>query len=421
MGTINKEILFWVAIIILLLLTPLFSNNNGKSEIVIDDIIITNNYRTKKYIIKKYCRFAIGDNLSKRELAKNIRITTENLKNTYYFDDVQIIPKYFDHNKVKIIIIINESSFPFRISGGNIYGGIERFNHHGRAFNDGIEIGLNRFSLYISNQWVKSSSFGYFNQIILEKTDKMSIGFRDFNNKASFSTVSLNCQGNYSFTPRNIVFLALNYQNNLKIDKILSPNFYFRKEINIDERLSIIGKLLFDHRNNRWSPEKGIYVKYQIELGNTMRENNLYYRTILDVRTYNKLGDNVLFMRGFYGYCKGHIPFLRLFHIDDIRKIRIPGMDIYDGYKTMYVNTELRHNLFTFNSIIFKPWIEISAFSDFAVISEKIKPLNLDNMKIGFGPIIRLHIPPPVFVDIDFELGLSKAGKRFYFGVRKNL
>ena len=215
--------------------------------------------------------------------------------------------------------------------------------------------------------------------------------------------------------------MILNYQHNFKTDKNLSHNFYFRKEINLSEHLSIIGKLLFDHRNNRWTPENGIYAKYEIELGNTMRENNLYCRMTLDLRTYNKIGNNVLFMRGFYGYCKGHIPFLRLFHLDDIRKIRIPEMNLYDGYGTLFLNTELRHKLLTFNSMVFNPWIEISAFSDFAVISEKSKTLDLDNIKIGCGPIIRLHIPPPVFLDIDFELGISKSGKRFYFGVRKNL
>ena len=65
--------------------------------------------------------------------------------------------------------------------------------------------------------------------------------------------------------------------------------------------------------------------------------------------------------------------------------------------------------------------MELSVFSDLAVISTKRKRLNAEEINMGYGPILRFHIPPPVFIDISIEYGMNKFGNRIYFGVEKNL
>ena len=60
---------------------------NINAQVIIKNIIVVGNTKTDVTIIKKNCAFYEGEELTRDQIADNIKTTKQNLDNTFYFEN----------------------------------------------------------------------------------------------------------------------------------------------------------------------------------------------------------------------------------------------------------------------------------------------------------------------------------------------
>ena len=208
---------------------------------------------------------------------------------------------------------------------------------------------------------------------------------------------------------------------------------FSNKKVNDKYNLLAVGpSLIYDTRNNQYSPTKGIYSIFSYERGELINDPRKYDQFEADLRAYHPtfFGDkNVMAYRVAWGSTGSGTPEALRFSIGGAESIRGYDYSAFDGYDKFHATIENRTKI--------NDTLQLVAFFDIGnawqkeskdpITGKKIyKPNRKDahdfkDLKIGYGVGVRLNTPiGPLRFDYGWPMDPEKKGEKkdkgkFYF------
>ena len=208
---------------------------------------------------------------------------------------------------------------------------------------------------------------------------------------------------------------------------------FSNKKVNDKYNLLAVGpSLIYDTRNNQYSPTKGIYSIFSYERGELINDPRKYDQFEADLRAYHPtfFGDkNVMAYRVAWGSTGSGTPEALRFSIGGAESIRGYDYSAFDGYDKFHATIENRTKI--------NDTLQLVAFFDIGnawqkeskdpITGKKIyKPNRKDahdfkELKKGYGVGVRLNTPiGPLRFDYGWPMDPEKKGEKkdkgkFYF------
>ena len=208
---------------------------------------------------------------------------------------------------------------------------------------------------------------------------------------------------------------------------------FSNKKVNDKYNLFAVGpSLIYDTRNNQYSPTKGIYSIFSYERGELINDPRKYDQFEADLRAYHPtfFGDkNVMAYRVAWGSTGSGTPEALRFSIGGAESIRGYDYSAFDGYDKFHATIENRTKI--------NDTLQLVAFFDIGnawqkeskdpITGKKIyKPNRKDahdfkDLKKGYGVGVRLNTPiGPLRFDYGWPMDPEKKGEKkdkgkFYF------
>ena len=208
---------------------------------------------------------------------------------------------------------------------------------------------------------------------------------------------------------------------------------FSNKKVNDKYNLFAVGpSLIYDTRNNQYSPTKGIYSIFSYERGELINDPRKYDQFEADLRAYHPtfFGDkNVMAYRVAWGSTGSGTPEALRFSIGGAESIRGYDYSAFDGYDKFHATIENRTKI--------NDTLQLVAFFDIGnawqkeskdpITGKKIyKPNRKDahdfkELKKGYGVGVRLNTPiGPLRFDYGWPMDPEKKGEKkdkgkFYF------
>ena len=208
---------------------------------------------------------------------------------------------------------------------------------------------------------------------------------------------------------------------------------FSNKKVNDKYNLLAVGpSLIYDTRNNQYSPTKGIYSIFSYERGELINDPRKYDQFEADLRAYHPtfFGDkNVMAYRVAWGSTGSGTPEALRFSIGGAESIRGYDYSAFDGYDKFHATIENRTKI--------NDTLQLVAFFDIGnawqkeskdpITGKKIyKPNRKDahdfkDLKKGYGVGVRLNTPiGPLRFDYGWPMDPEKKGEKkdkgkFYF------
>ena len=203
------------------------------------------------------------------------------------------------------------------------------------------------------------------------------------------------------------------------------------KEINDKYNLVAISPtLIYDSRDNAFSPTKGIYSTLSYEFGDLIRDSRKYSQFEADLRGYHRTffkDKNVMAYRVVWGSTGSGTPEALRFSIGGAETLRGYDYGKYDGFNKFHATIENRTQINQYIQLVAffdigNAWQNVTTVNGKKVYSPNRKDANgFKDLKKGVGIGVRLNTPiGPLRFDYGWPLdpeekGGKKTGGKFYF------
>lgn len=203
------------------------------------------------------------------------------------------------------------------------------------------------------------------------------------------------------------------------------------KEINDKYNLVAISPtLIYDSRDNAFSPTKGIYSTLSYEFGDLIRDSRKYSQFEADLRGYHRTffkDKNVMAYRVVWGSTGSGTPEALRFSIGGAETLRGYDYGKYDGFNKFHATIENRTQVNKYIQLVAffdigNAWQNVTTVNGKKVYSPNRKDANgFKDLKKGVGIGVRLNTPiGPLRFDYGWPLdpeekGGKKTGGKFYF------
>ena len=390
--------------------------------------------RTKPYIFERVQKIKPGQIFQ----TKNIKDTVEELYRTGMFTSIEpVLEGKEDDPNARIVKLLVEERPTTTINGSISYGTsvglvgelkLSDSNFLGRGQDASI-------TLSASNKGDKTFDISWFDPW-LRGTERVQLG----------GTAYWNVSVDDNADPDEVEKVK-KIGTRWTIGKGLNSDLYVRmaarydhyeelfsnKKVNDKSNLFAIGpSLIYDTRNNQYSPTKGIYSTLSYERGELINDPRSYDQFEADLRAYHKtfFGDkNVMAYRVAWGSTGSGTPEALRFSIGGAESIRGYDYGAFDGYDKFHATIENRTKI--------NDTLQLVAFFDIGNAwqnesrdprtGKKIyKPNRKDahdfkDLKKGYGVGVRLNTPiGPLRFDYGWPMDPEKKGEKkdkgkFYF------
>lgn len=412
----SKSLIFFL---LLILLPSLYGQSERHYRLT--RIKILNNTYTRQEVIVKFCNLEEGKLYSLNQLRKEVKDVREALINTLYFDRVNVFLRDGKTGDSKIFIIeVFENQFPYILGGGAIYAHFTHLNKNGRGIDNTLQLGLNRVSLYSRHRWIANSRFNATYGISWEREHELEMNtaqYRPYKMDAEIWNIGANLS--YNITARRQIAIGLRFFRYVpyRLPSIYTSDPEFRAGKYLGVKISFYD----EHRDHIFYPKKGYYLFTSLGTYYEVSSGGTYSKYFTDFRLYPHLSDKFHLLLRFYGGAVTKTaPYPELFLMDNIRALRIKNSSHLHGYQTVLFTFEFRKDLVTL-PFLFNAWVELAGFIDTGKVWWLNESLRFGDLDSGYGPILRFHIPYPIYVDLDFEYSFNRNGNAFFFGVKHNL
>jgi len=390
--------------------------------------------RTKPYIFERVQKIKPGQIFQ----TKNIKDTVEELYRTGMFTSIEpVLEGKEDDPNARVVKLLVEERPTTTINGSISYGTsvglvgelkLSDSNFLGRGQDASI-------TLSASNKGDKTFDISWFDPW-LRGTERVQLG----------GTAYWNVSVDDNADPDEVEKVK-KIGTRWTIGKGLNSDLYVRmaarydhyeelfsnKKVNDKYNLFAIGpSLIYDTRNNQYSPTKGIYSTLSYERGELINDPRSYDQFEADLRAYHKtfFGDkNVMAYRVAWGSTGSGTPEALRFSIGGAESIRGYDYGAFDGYDKFHATIENRTKI--------NDTLQLVAFFDIGNAwqnesrdprtGKKIyKPNRKDahdfkDLKKGYGVGVRLNTPiGPLRFDYGWPMDPEKKGEKkdkgkFYF------
>ena len=390
--------------------------------------------RTKPYVFERVQEVRPGE-IFKRE---NVESTMRELYRTGIFTSIEpVLSGKEDDPNARVVEFLVEERPTTSINGSISYGTsvglvgelkLSDSNFLGRGQDASI-------TLSASNKGDKTFDISWFDPWV-KNTERVQIGGNVYWNESVDDNAD-----------RDEVEKVKKAGTRWTIGKGLNSNLYVRlaarydhfkellgsKEVNDKYNLLAIGpSLIYDTRNNSYSPSKGIYATMSYERGKLIHDPRKYDQFETDLRAYHPtfFGDkNVMAYRVAWGSTGSGTPEALKFSIGGAESVRGYDYGAFDGYDKFHATIENRTKI--------NDTLQLFAFFDIGNAwqnesrdprtGKKIyKPNRKDahdfkDLKKGYGIGVRLNTPiGPLRFDYGWPMDPEKKGEKkdkgkFYF------
>ena len=390
--------------------------------------------RTKPYIFERVQKIKPGQIFQ----TKNIKDTVEELYRTGMFTSIEpVLEGKEDDPNARVVKLLVEERPTTTINGSISYGTsvglvgelkLADSNFLGKGQDAAI-------TLSASNKGDKTFDISWFDPWI-RGTERMQAG----------GTIYWNVSVDDNADPDEVEKVK-KIGTRWTIGKGLNSNLYVRlaarydhyeelfsnKKVNDKYNLLAVGpSLIYDTRNNQYSPTKGIYSIFSYERGELINDPRKYDQFEADLRAYHPtfFGDkNVMAYRVAWGSTGSGTPEALRFSIGGAESIRGYDYSAFDGYDKFHATIENRTKI--------NDTLQLVAFFDIGnawqkeskdpITGKKIyKPNRKDahdfkELKKGYGVGVRLNTPiGPLRFDYGWPMDPEKKGEKkdkgkFYF------
>ena len=390
--------------------------------------------RTKPYIFERVQKIKPGQIFQ----TKNIKDTVEELYRTGMFTSIEpVLEGKEDDPNARVVKLLVEERPTTTINGSISYGTsvglvgelkLADSNFLGKGQDAAI-------TLSASNKGDKTFDISWFDPWI-RGTERVQAG----------GTIYWNVSVDDNADPDEVEKVK-KIGTRWTIGKGLNSNLYVRlaarydhyeelfsnKKVNDKYNLLAVGpSLIYDTRNNQYSPTKGIYSIFSYERGELINDPRKYDQFEADLRAYHPtfFGDkNVMAYRVAWGATGSGTPEALRFSIGGAESIRGYDYSAFDGYDKFHATIENRTKI--------NDTLQLVAFFDIGnawqkeskdpITGKKIyKPNRKDahdfkDLKKGYGVGVRLNTPiGPLRFDYGWPMDPEKKGEKkdkgkFYF------
>ena len=390
--------------------------------------------RTKPYIFERVQKIKPGQIFQ----TKNIKDTVEELYRTGMFTSIEpVLEGKEDDPNARVVKLLVEERPTTTINGSISYGTsvglvgelkLADSNFLGKGQDAAI-------TLSASNKGDKTFDISWFDPWI-RGTERVQAG----------GTIYWNVSVDDNADPDEVEKVK-KIGTRWTIGKGLNNNLYVRlaarydhyeelfsnKKVNDKYNLLAVGpSLIYDTRNNQYSPTKGIYSIFSYERGELINDPRKYDQFEADLRAYHPtfFGDkNVMAYRVAWGSTGSGTPEALRFSIGGAESIRGYDYSAFDGYDKFHATIENRTKI--------NDTLQLVAFFDIGnawqkeskdpITGKKIyKPNRKDahdfkDLKKGYGVGVRLNTPiGPLRFDYGWPMDPEKKGEKkdkgkFYF------
>ena len=390
--------------------------------------------RTKPYIFERVQKIKPGQIFQ----TKNIKDTVEELYRTGMFTSIEpVLEGKEDDPNARVVKLLVEERPTTTINGSISYGTsvglvgelkLSDSNFLGKGQDAAI-------TLSASNKGDKTFDISWFDPWI-RGTERVQAG----------GTIYWNVSVDDNADPDEVEKVK-KIGTRWTIGKGLNSNLYVRlaarydhyeelfsnKKVNDKYNLLAVGpSLIYDTRNNQYSPTKGIYSIFSYERGELINDPRKYDQFEADLRAYHPtfFGDkNVMAYRVAWGSTGSGTPEALRFSIGGAESIRGYDYSAFDGYDKFHATIENRTKI--------NDTLQLVAFFDIGnawqkeskdpITGKKIyKPNRKDahdfkDLKKGYGVGVRLNTPiGPLRFDYGWPMDPEKKGEKkdkgkFYF------
>ncbi len=233
-------------------------------KVFVNNVVISGNSRTIDRVIRRELYLSEGDAFNQKDLIDS----TNALKRTGYFNDVQIIPKQIAKDKMDLLVNIDEASTG-SIMGGISYGSYDKFGVNAgisdRNFlGSGIEVGLDidtsekttRGSLHFYNPRVFDSLYSLGGNIF-----KKDFDYYDYDEKSLGGSLKLgrkigrNLQASLTYLYEDVELT--------NVSESLQDGIYYREGRTV--KSSFLPSITYDNTDDYYLPRSGINITAGIE------------------------------------------------------------------------------------------------------------------------------------------------------------
>ena len=382
--------------------------------------------RTKPYIFERVQKIKPGQIFQ----TKNIKDTVEELYRTGMFTSIEpVLEGKEDDPNARVVKLLVEERPTTTINGSISYGTsvglvgelkLSDSNFLGKGQDAAI-------TLSASNKGDKTFDISWFDPWI-RGTERVQAG----------GTIYWNVSVDDNADPDEVEKVK-KIGTRWTIGKGLNSNLYVRlaarydhyeelfsnKKVNDKYNLLAVGpSLIYDTRNNQYSPTKGIYSIFSYERGELINDPRKYDQFEADLRAYHPtfFGDkNVMAYRVAWGSTGSGTPEALRFSIGGAESIRGYDYSAFDGYDKFHATIENRTKI--------NDTLQLVAFFDIGnawqkeskdpITGKKIyKPNRKDahdfkDLKKGYGVGVRLNTPiGPLRFDYGWPMDPEKKGEK---------
>lgn len=389
-------------------------------RVVVKEIRTFGNARTSRGVILHYCEFRPGDVLTEEELARRIRRTEQNLRNTQFFSRLRLFDLPRSNPREAVIMIDVAEGTDWHLSASTWQAELRRENIGGDAVTVGAEFGWDLQRLYYRQPWIfdqplevgASAFYENGHETIIE--NEMGYAGEWFHHEAaggeSYLGYLINLRTRFGLGVSGEYFNYYDWR--FKIDP--PGRFGVQPEAHL---VALRPYAEWDNRDDDLYPRRGFYLAGHGELSADALSDYEYRGVEGELRGYVSPGADFVFAGRIRAGAQSEMtPYVRRLSIRGADGLRNASSYRTIGTRALLLTGELRRPLFP--SPIFSAWFEGVFFVDAGRAWDPGEAVKLEAFDYAFGPGLRVHMRSPFYFDWRAELNVFD-GFSFYATARR--